>query len=165
MQGFRQLPDCSPRQLQETTSGFRLHDLADYWASLKSRFNSVTIYLEHEEWLDDVIEPIARSYGDSWIVLGAEGASKWLTTGDVVRPTRKISRPNRGGISASLRFRILRRDGFTCLYCGRTPRNDSVQLHVDHVKPRVAGGLTEETNLVTACRDCNLGKGKSLLSS
>ena len=65
----------------------------------------------------------------------------------------------------SLGFRILRRDGSSCIYCGRTPQNDGVQLHVDHVKPRVAGGSNEESNLVTACRDCNLGKGKSIVGA
>ena len=69
------------------------------------------------------------------------------------------------GDPTSLGFRILRRDGFCCIYCGRTPQNDGAQLHADHVKPRVAGGSNEESNLVTACRDCNLGKGKSVLSS
>ena len=69
------------------------------------------------------------------------------------------------GEPTSLRFRILRRDESCCIYCGRTPRNDSVQLHADHVKPRVAGGSNEESNLVTACRECNLGKRKSVLSS
>ena len=48
VQGFRQLRDCSPKQLQETTRGFRLYDLESYWASLKPSFNAVTIYLEHE---------------------------------------------------------------------------------------------------------------------
>jgi 5-methylcytosine-specific restriction endonuclease McrA len=34
-----------------------------------------------------------------------------------------------------------------------------VVLHVDHVIPFVAGGATSEDNLVTACEECNLGKG------
>ena len=165
VQGFRQLRDCSPKQLQETTRGFRLYDLESYWASLKPSFNAVTIYLEHEEWLDEAIEPVARSYGDSWIVLGNDNPSGWLTTEGAIKPVEHGGRPTKGGVSAGLRFRILRRDGFCCVYCGRTPQNDGVQLHVDHVKPRVAGGSNEESNLVTACRDCNLGKGKSILGA
>ena len=131
----------------------------------RSDYNSVTIYLEHEEWLDEVIEPVARSYGDSWIVLGDDSPSGWLTSEGAIKPIEHGGRPTKGGVPKGLRFRILRRDGFRCTYCGRTPQNDGVQLHVDHVKPRVAGGSNEETNLVTACRDCNLGKGKSVLSS
>ena len=54
VQGFRQLGDCSLEQVQETTRGFRLDNLESYWVSLMPSFNAVTIYLEHEEWLDEV---------------------------------------------------------------------------------------------------------------
>lgn len=164
VQGFRQLSASSVEQLRETTRGFRLFDLTDYWASLKPRFNAVTVYLEQEEWLDDVIEPVARSYGNSWIVISDGDHSEWLTTGEKTNPVEQTRSRRKGGIPAGLRFRILRRDGFRCNYCGRTPKDDAVQLHVDHILPRVAGGSDEETNLVTACRVCNLGKGKSLLT-
>ena len=63
-------------------------------------------------------------------------------------------------MSAKLRFSVLRRDGFTCQYCGKSAPN--VLLEVDHIKPRSAGGGNEDTNLVTSCRDCNRGKGASL---
>lgn len=60
-------------------------------------------------------------------------------------------------VSLSLRFKILRRDGFKCSYCGGTPKEGYV-LHVDHVVPVSEGGLTEEQNLVAACWACNIGK-------
>lgn len=56
-----------------------------------------------------------------------------------------------------LRFEILKRDGFRCVYCGASPLRG--YLHVDHVVPVIEGGTNEPSNLVTACRDCNLGKG------
>jgi hypothetical protein len=31
-------------------------------------------------------------------------------------------------------------------------------LHVDHVEPKALGGSDKPDNLVTACKDCNLGK-------
>lgn len=34
----------------------------------------------------------------------------------------------------SLRYDILKRDGFRCVICGRTA-NDGVKLHVDHIIP------------------------------
>lgn len=55
-----------------------------------------------------------------------------------------------------LRLAVLQRDRFRCVYCGRG--SDTVELHVDHVVPRAAGGSDESTNLVTACADCNMGK-------
>lgn len=60
------------------------------------------------------------------------------------------------GLSLRHRLRILRRDGFRCVYCGRTAADS--RLEVDHIVPRAAGGGHEDTNLVTACRDCNQGK-------
>ena len=55
-----------------------------------------------------------------------------------------------------LRFEILRRDNFTCRYCGRSA--PSVVLHVDHIFPRSKGGTNDPANLTTACADCNQGK-------
>jgi 5-methylcytosine-specific restriction endonuclease McrA len=61
------------------------------------------------------------------------------------------------------RFSILLRDGFRCRYCGRSSSEDGVKLHVDHVVPRSAGGPSTRDNLVTACQDCNLGKGARIM--
>ena len=63
-----------------------------------------------------------------------------------------------GEISKSLRFRVLKRDGFKCAYCGGST-GDGVVLHVDHRIPKCDGGSSELENLVTACADCNHGKG------
>lgn len=50
---------------------------------------------------------------------------------------------------------ILRRDDYTCQYCGqRTP-----YLTVDHVIPRRFGGQYVWENLVAACPACNHRKG------
>ena len=54
---------------------------------------------------------------------------------------------------------ILRRDHYTCQYCGR--RGD--RLTVDHVRPRARGGDTSWTNVVAACLRCNLQKGSRTL--
>jgi 5-methylcytosine-specific restriction endonuclease McrA len=66
------------------------------------------------------------------------------------------------GISAKVRFSILKRDGFKCLYCGKTQVEGAV-LHVDHKISKNDGGSDEPDNLVTSCQDCNLGKGKDSL--
>ena len=55
-----------------------------------------------------------------------------------------------------LRFRVLRRDGFKCRYCGQSPPR--VALEVDHVIPVARGGRDEMRNLVAACFQCNHGK-------
>lgn len=60
-------------------------------------------------------------------------------------------------MSDSLRYKILKRDGFRCVLCGRTAA-DGVKLHVDHIKPIAKGGKTIESNLRTLCDQCNIGK-------
>ena len=62
-------------------------------------------------------------------------------------------------LSRRLRFEVLRRDDYTCRYCGGTAPD--VTLTVDHVVPRALGGPDEPTNLVTACRECNSGKSST----
>jgi 5-methylcytosine-specific restriction endonuclease McrA len=81
------------------------------------------------------------------------------------RPIHRAATPQgrsvgraRDPLPAQLRFSILQRDGFRCRYCGRTGGDPGVVLHVDHVVPLAAGGVTREDNLRTACEECNLGK-------
>lgn len=62
-------------------------------------------------------------------------------------------------VSKSLRFEVMRRDGFACRYCGGEPPD--VKLHVDHVTPVALGGQDVASNLVTSCEDCNQGKGST----
>ena len=64
-------------------------------------------------------------------------------------------------VQVGLRWMILKRDNFTCCYCGRKAPN--VELEIDHKIPISSGGLTTEENLVVACLECNQGKRDSLL--
>lgn len=66
-------------------------------------------------------------------------------------------RRERAKMSDSLRYDILRRDGFRCQICGRT-QADGIKLHVDHIVPISKGGRTVKSNLRTLCDQCNLGK-------
>lgn len=62
-------------------------------------------------------------------------------------------------LSLRLRFKVLKRDNFSCKQCGASPAKEgSVQLHVDHIKPWSKGGETEISNLQILCQNCNLGK-------
>ncbi len=67
----------------------------------------------------------------------------------------------RRSLPAKLRFEVFKRDGFVCSYCGQRPPD--VELHVDHVVPVASGGTDTLMNLVTACSDCNFGKGATPL--
>ena len=56
----------------------------------------------------------------------------------------------------ALRWEILKRDAFTCQYCGRSAPD--VKLEVDHIIPVSEGGTDTKDNLITACYSCNRGK-------
>ena len=51
------------------------------------------------------------------------------------------------------RHRIMRRDGYSCVYCG-----SKKDLTIDHVIPISKGGKSSYTNTVTCCKDCNAKK-------
>lgn len=70
----------------------------------------------------------------------------------------------RVGLSKKTRFDVFKRDQFQCAYCGAHP-SETVLLEVDHIHPVAEGGTNEMDNLVTACWDCNRGKGATPLSS
>jgi hypothetical protein len=67
----------------------------------------------------------------------------------------------RKAISKRIRFEVFHRDGFRCRYCGAT--GDGITLHLDHVVAVANGGTNAISNLLTACADCNLGKGATEL--
>jgi hypothetical protein len=61
--------------------------------------------------------------------------------------------------SNHVRYEVLRRDNYTCRYCGASAPD--TKLEVDHVVPRALGGTDDPTNLVAACIDCNAGKAST----
>jgi hypothetical protein len=66
-------------------------------------------------------------------------------------------------VSKRVRYEVLRRDNFTCKYCGgSTP---DVTLTIDHVIPVALGGGDDPSNLVAACTDCNAGKSSAVPDS
>jgi 5-methylcytosine-specific restriction endonuclease McrA len=70
---------------------------------------------------------------------------------------RRYERMRRPAIRLTRRNLMLR-DGHQCQYCARRP--PVRDLNIDHVVPRSRGGPNSWENLVTACRPCNLRKGR-----
>jgi hypothetical protein len=66
-----------------------------------------------------------------------------------------------GQIDDDLRWRVLFRDGFRCVYCGRI--GEESPLTVDHAVPYSRGGENTIFNLVTACAPCNVEKSDNPL--
>ena len=59
------------------------------------------------------------------------------------------------------RRNLLRRDEYSCQYCGQSP--SVTELTVDHVTPRSRGGQSTWENCVLACRTCNRRKADRTL--
>ena len=60
-------------------------------------------------------------------------------------------------------MKILTRDKFRCQYCGldgAASMDNAMVMTVDFVVPRALGGKKDATNLVAACRTCNVLKGR-----
>lgn len=81
----------------------------------------------------------------------ASAANVQLALPSIIRLHCLVRQPR---IRVSINRRnILRRDNYTCQYCGSQP--PSGELTIDHVVPRSKGGQFQWTNLVTACKPCN----------
>jgi 5-methylcytosine-specific restriction endonuclease McrA len=57
------------------------------------------------------------------------------------------------------RLAIYLRDGLHCAYCSRTIESDNITLTLDHLITRSNNGSNHESNLITACHDCNAKRG------
>jgi 5-methylcytosine-specific restriction endonuclease McrA len=82
----------------------------------------------------------------------------------VIRLTRFVNVPQRN-VSWSKRG-ILRRDSYTCIYCGLQPGEKKQgrllsreDFTVDHIIPRSRGGRNTWGNTACACYTCNQRKG------
>jgi hypothetical protein len=88
---------------------------------------------------------------DEWIIEKLQSGHLIVEIGDGFGDYRPTS-----GEWRQLRADVLRRDEHRCAYCSGPADT------VDHVFPRMQGGLTVEANLVAACRSCNSSKGGRL---
>lgn len=95
--------------------------------------------------------------GKANLVLNGRGVirtvSQTFPRPSIIRLQRMIKRP-RPHVKLSKR-EVLRRDNYTCQYCGRR----APYLTVDHIIPRSLGGEHVWSNLVAACPSCNHRKG------
>jgi hypothetical protein len=73
---------------------------------------------------------------------------------DDTTPTElEVARNEWNRVRRPLTIKVLKRDNYTCTYCGSKNR-----LTMDHVHPVSRGGNHVEENLVTACQSCNSSK-------
>jgi 5-methylcytosine-specific restriction endonuclease McrA len=95
------------------------------------------------------------------------GISQSLSIPTVLRLRRYINVPRRGARWS--RMAVLRRDDFTCIYCGvgigewqRGRHVTRSGLTIDHILPISRGGRNSWGNTACACAPCNQRKGNRL---
>lgn len=66
-----------------------------------------------------------------------------------------ILRKSQRNIAQEVSWKVYKRDGYRCRYCGR----DDVPLTVDHLVLWEEGGPSTEANLLSACKKCNRARG------
>jgi predicted restriction endonuclease len=59
--------------------------------------------------------------------------------------------------SEKVKKKILKRDGYRCVICGRTAK-EGYEMHVDHILPKDKGGTGTIENGQTLCSICNFRK-------
>jgi 5-methylcytosine-specific restriction endonuclease McrA len=84
--------------------------------------------------------------------------SNEIVGNNVSGKTTKIEKGSRT-IGAGLRLKILDRDNFRCVLCGRSPATEiGVRLHIDHKVPFSQGGQSTIDNLQTLCQTVTGGR-------
>jgi 5-methylcytosine-specific restriction endonuclease McrA len=90
-----------------------------------------------------------RPVGDAFRLAAQRGRVHWAYKDPRYKTAKRQTSP-------TVRFNILKRDGYKCALCGNTAQNTI--LEVDHIIAKCNGGTDEENNLRTLCHDCNVGK-------
>ena len=102
-----------------------------------------------------VEKELAESVVPEWLAPSVSvHEGEWGYASPQVLPASALQRAP----TPKLRMSIIKRDSYRCRVCGRSPRDyTDVELHVHHIRPWAAGGVTEERNLVTLCHTCHNG--------
>lgn len=133
-QELKFLYDALPKQEQ-----IDLTAVADYFSFLKEKYKA--FLTSPENTLPDLVDMVFADFELPY----------------TYKHIKQIAlNSKRAKLSVRLRTQILKRDQHKCVLCGNGP--PAVSLQVDHIIPVSKGGLTEDRNLRTLCRDCNLGK-------
>lgn len=109
-----------------------------------------------EQYLDlygrkprDPWRAIRRLHQDGWLIKARTGVYRY-DPDDVVE--RELP-----DFSPEVKEAIFRRDNYRCVVCGRG-REDGVEIHADHMRPRDLGGTNTIENGQTLCSQHNLLK-------
>jgi len=95
---------------------------------------------------------ISRSVGDAFRLANSRGR---IDRSHLIK--EKKAGEYRKSIGIKTRYIVLKRDAFSCVDCGFTAK-DGKLLDMDHIIRPEDGGDNSVDNLVTRCRECNIGR-------
>lgn len=129
--------------------------VTDYGLECLTQYYVIPKHRLHEaDWKQHICEK-------SWSV--CSDFSRALDTARRYHNRQSSKNGHRQKLTKAKRYRVMRRDGFTCQLCGATPKDDRVRLELDHKHPVSRGGSNDDSNLWTLCNPCNRGKGAQSL--
>ena len=130
----------------------------DEWVSQSPHYSYTTYKARFGGWVSACAAFIAIVTGSP--VIKAAGKPVLQVQKSSPAPQTRSNNPSKRNVSEKLRYRVLARDHFKCVLCGRSPATEAgVKLHIDHIVPFARGGKTEFENLRSVCNSCNWGKG------
>lgn len=133
----------------------------DEWVSQNPRYSYTTYKTRFGGWVNACTSFIAFVTGSSGPKVVPKPAAR--NAGSPMAPRVRASNPDKRNVSDKLRYRVLARDYFKCVLCGRSPATEvGIKLHIDHIVPFSRGGKTEFSNLRSVCNSCNWGKGADI---
>lgn len=122
------------------------------WEKVGSKYSSQPYKTRFEGWSKACLRFLEWKMGKPVVIEFQET----VKTPQQIVPNESLPR----GPSDRLRLRVLDRDGFRCVLCGRSPAIErGIVLHLDHIVPYSKGGRTVYENLRTLCAACNQGRG------
>ena len=136
------------------------------WTDTKPKISYDSIYRHFGGWTAACLKFIEFKSGEA-ITANDEAIlnknSKVVSTGRVHDKGARKNIVTARAIPLNIRVKVLSRDNFRCVFCGKSPATDvGVKLHVDHIVPFSKGGTNSLDNLQSLCEQYNLGKSNSL---
>ncbi len=127
------------------------------WDAGNPKISHSTYIRYFKGWQNACLKFIEYKMGSS--ILTDDELSDTLQQQSIQSSTPQYKQENTRTIPLGIRLKILDRDNFRCVFCGRSPATDvGVKLHIDHKIPFSKGGRSSIDNLQTLCQECNLGK-------
>lgn len=132
------------------------------WDIQKPRYSYTTYKIRFKGWTNACLRFIEYKSGQNIADVATDSIVETVSV-EPKENVQKIVSENIRTIPLKVRLAVLERDGFRCVFCGRSPAMDKgVVLHIDHRVPFSKNGTTSLDNLQTLCYECNLGKGNKV---